>query len=114
VPYFGVIFPTNPWPAIALFSLATAAHQGWSANLFATPTDMFPSTTVSTVVGVGGAAGALGGAIFTYLVSHYFAHHAMFIFALAAFAYIFALVIFQILVPQLGGRTESHALPHAV
>jgi ACS family hexuronate transporter-like MFS transporter len=114
VPYFGVIFHTNPWPAIALFSLATAAHQGWSANLFATPTDMFPSTTVSTVVGVGGAAGALGGAIFTYLVSHYFAHHAMFIFSLAAFAYIFALVLFQILVPQLGGRTESHALPHAV
>jgi ACS family hexuronate transporter-like MFS transporter len=114
VPYFGAIFPTNPWPAIALFSLATAAHQGWSANLFATPTDMFPSTTVSTVVGIGGAAGALGGAIFTYLVSHYFSLHPMFIFTLAAFAYIFALVIFQILVPQLGAKAPEPYLPESV
>ena len=114
VPYFGVIFPTNPWPAIALFSLATAAHQGWSANLFATPTDIFPSTTVSTVVGIGGAAGALGGAIFTWLVSHYFSLHPMFIFSVAAFAYIFALVIIQILVPQLGGKAPETYLPESV
>jgi ACS family hexuronate transporter-like MFS transporter len=114
VPYFGVIFPTNPWPAIALFSLATAAHQGWSANLFATPTDMFPSTTVSTVVGIGGAVGSAGGAIFTWIVSHFFEHHAMFIFSLAAFAYIFALVIFQILVPQLGGKAQDPDLPQAL
>ena len=62
VPRMGHLFPHNPWPAIALFSLAAAAHQGWSANLFSTPTDMFPSTVVSTVVGVGGAVGAVGGA----------------------------------------------------
>ena len=52
------LFPDNAWPAIGLFCLATAAHRGWSANLFSTPTDMFPSTVVSTVVGLGGAAGA--------------------------------------------------------
>jgi ACS family hexuronate transporter-like MFS transporter len=75
---------------------------------------MFPSTTVSTVVGIGGAVGSAGGAIFTWIVSHFFEHHAMFIFSLAAFAYIFALVIFQILVPQLGGKAQDPDLPQAL
>lgn len=102
VPHMGVLFPTNAWPAIALFSLAAAAHQGWSANIFSTPTDMFPSTAVSTVVGIGGAVGAAGGAVFTWLVAHFFSLHPMFIFTLAAFAYVTALIIFQLLVPRLG------------
>jgi ACS family hexuronate transporter-like MFS transporter len=63
---------------------------------------MFPSTSVSTVVGLGGAAGAAGGALFTWLVSHYFSLHPMLIFTLAACAYITALLIFQLLVPRLG------------
>lgn len=102
VPHMRVISPHNAWPAIALFCLATAAHQGWSANLFSTPTDMFPSTSVSTVVGLGGAAGAAGGAVFTWIVSHLFSLHPLVIFTLAGFAYVTALVIFQILVPRLG------------
>ena len=73
-------FPHNAWPAIGLFCLATAAHQGWSANLFSTPTDMFPSTSVSTVVGIGGAAGAAGGAVFTWIVSQLFSLHPLLIF----------------------------------
>ena len=113
VPYFGTIFPTNPWPAICLFALAAAAHQGWSANLCATPSDMFPSTSISTVVGIGGAVGAGGGAIFTWLVGHYFALHAIFIFSMAAFAYVFALVIFQILVPQLGAKPHTPTVPES-
>jgi MFS transporter, ACS family, hexuronate transporter len=109
VPHMHTLSPNNAWPAIALFSLAAAAHQGWSANLFSTPSDMFPSTSVSTVVGIGGAAGALGGAMFTWIVSHYFALHPMVIFFMASFAYIIALTIFQILVPKIGvsGVPES-------
>jgi ACS family hexuronate transporter-like MFS transporter len=102
VPHMHLLFPNNAWPAIGLFCLAAAAHQGWSANIFSTPSDIFPSTSVSTVVGIGGAAGAAGGAIFTWLVSHFFALHPLIIFVLAGFAYITALAIFQILVPHLG------------
>jgi ACS family hexuronate transporter-like MFS transporter len=102
VPHMHVISPHNAWPAIGLFCLATAAHQGWSANIFSTPTDMFPSTSVSTVVGLGGAAGAAGGAVFTWIVSHVFSLHPLIIFTLAGFAYVIALAIFQILVPRLG------------
>jgi ACS family hexuronate transporter-like MFS transporter len=111
VPHMGQLFPSNPWPAIALFSLAAAAHQGWSANLFSTPTDMFPSTAISTVVGIGGAVGAAGGAIFTWIVSHYFSLHPMIIFTLAAFAYVVALAIFQILVPRLGAPIDPEISP---
>jgi ACS family hexuronate transporter-like MFS transporter len=102
VPHMHVLFPHNAWPAIGLFCLATAAHQGWSANIFSTPTDMFPSTSVSTVVGLGGAAGAAGGAVFTWIVSHLFAPHPLVIFTLAGFAYVVSLLIFQVLVPRLG------------
>ena len=102
VPHMHVLFPANAWPAIALFSLAAAAHQGWSANLFSTPTDMFPSTAISTVVGIGGAVGAVGGALFTWLVSNFFSLHPMLIFLLASSAYVVALAVFQLLVPRLG------------
>ncbi len=102
VPQMGHWFPSNAWPAVGLFALAAAAHQGWSCNLFATPTDMFPSNTISTVVGIGGAAGALGGAAFTWIVKHYFSLEPLLIFVLAGFAYVVALGIFQWLVPRLG------------
>ena len=106
VPHMGQLFPTNPWPAIALFSLAAAAHQGWSANLFSTPTDMFPSTAISTVVGIGGAVGAAGGAIFTWIVKRNLSLHPLLIFLMAGFAYLTALAIFHLLVPRIGAPTE--------
>ncbi|MDE3106172.1 MAG: MFS transporter, partial [Acidobacteriota bacterium] len=107
VPHMHSLFPSNAWPAIGMFCLATAAHQGWMANLFSTPTDMFPSTSVSTVVGIGGAVGAAGGACFTWLVSHFFSLHPMLIFTLAALAYLISLTLFQLLVPRLGAERTA-------
>jgi ACS family hexuronate transporter-like MFS transporter len=111
VPHMGSLFPANAWPATLLIALAAAAHQGWSANLLSTPTDMFPSTAVSTVVGVGGAVGAGGGAIFTWIVGTYFSLHPLLIFSLAASAYLVALAIFQLLVPRLGVHARSPDAP---
>jgi len=102
IPHMGTLFPANAWPAVVLFSLGAAGHQGWSSNLLSTPTDMFPSTSVSTVVGIGGAAGALGGAIFTQIIKLYFAPHPLLIFVLGGFSYIVSLALFQRLVPRLG------------
>jgi ACS family hexuronate transporter-like MFS transporter len=107
VPYMHKLSPHNAWPAVCLFALAAAAHQGWSANLYTTATDMFPSTSVSTVVGIGGAAGSLTGALFTALVSHLLSLHPLVIFTIAAFAYLIALAIFQLLVPHLGASAEN-------
>jgi ACS family hexuronate transporter-like MFS transporter len=102
VPHMSQLFPTNAWPATLLIALAAAAHQGWSANLFSTPADMFPSTAVSTVVGIGGAAGAVGGAAFTWIVKRNLSLHQLLVFSMAAGAYLLALLIFQLLVPRLG------------
>ena len=110
VPHLGALFPTNAWPATLVIALAAAAHQGWSANLFSTPTDMFPSTAISTVVGIGGAVGSLGGVIFTGIVGSYFSLHPLLIFAMAASAYLVSLGVFQLLVPRLGQTTSQPML----
>ncbi len=58
------------WTAVALLCLATSAHQGWSANIFTTASDMFPAEHVGTVVSFGQVGGALGGAIFAQVAGH--------------------------------------------
>jgi ACS family hexuronate transporter-like MFS transporter len=47
------------WPAI-LIGLLGAGHQAWSANIFSTVGDMFPKSTIGTIVGLGTMAGGLG------------------------------------------------------
>lgn len=100
VPHLGSLFPANAWPATLVIALAAAAHQGWSANLFSMPADLFPSTAISTVIGIGGAVGALGGATFTWIVKNYLSSNQLLIFGLAASAYLLSLLIFQIVVPR--------------
>jgi len=55
------------WGATLLIGLAASAHQAWSANLYTTVSDMFPTGAVASVTGLGGMAGSLGGMIFPYL-----------------------------------------------
>ena len=51
----------NLWLAVLLIGLATAGHQGFSANLYTLPADVFPRSAVGSVVGIGGMVGAIGG-----------------------------------------------------
>ena len=57
-------FVDSPVLTIALVSLATASHQGWSANLYTTTSDVFPKFAVASVTGIGGFAGGVGGYLF--------------------------------------------------
>ena len=50
-------------------ALATACHQAWSANLFTTATDLFPSKVSGSVVGLGATAGGIGGMFMTLLAA---------------------------------------------
>lgn len=68
VPIVLAQYATNVWAAVGLISLAAAAHQAWSANIFTTASDMFPKRAVSSIVGIGGMAGAVGGILFPMLV----------------------------------------------
>ncbi len=63
-------FATNVWVAVGLISLAVAVHQAWATNIFTTASDMFPKEAVSSVVGIGGMAGAVGGILFPILVGY--------------------------------------------
>jgi ACS family hexuronate transporter-like MFS transporter len=91
------------WTAVALISLAAAAHQGWSANLFTLVSDMFPQRAVGSVVGIGGFAGAVGGmaiASFAGLVLQVTGSYLP-MFVIAASAYLLALALIQGLAPRL-------------
>jgi ACS family hexuronate transporter-like MFS transporter len=61
-----ILFVTRvgDWSAVLLIGLAGAAHQAWSANLFSTASDMFPKNAVASLIGIGIAAGSIGGMIF--------------------------------------------------
>jgi MFS transporter, ACS family, hexuronate transporter len=95
VPVALVPFVHPLWQAIALLCLAAAAHQGWSSNLLSTPSDMFPSSSVGTVVGIGGAVGAAGSVVFTFLVGLLWTNHALLIFFAAGSIYVLTLFAFQ-------------------
>jgi MFS transporter, ACS family, hexuronate transporter len=64
IPVIGVRFTTDIWSAVALISLAAAAHQAWSANLYTTVSDSLPNRMVSSAIGFGGMAGSVGGILF--------------------------------------------------
>jgi ACS family hexuronate transporter-like MFS transporter len=97
------------WGTVALISLATAAHQGWSANLFTLASDMFPGRAVASVVGIGGFGGAIGGmciATVTGFVLQFTGSYVP-IFVIAGSAYLVALLIVHLLAPRL----EPASLP---
>ncbi|WAC48300.1 MFS transporter [Asticcacaulis sp. SL142] len=57
-----IAVPFSPWLglSVAIIAVAAAAHQAFSANLLSLPSDLFPKEVVGSIVGVGGAAGAIG------------------------------------------------------
>ena len=100
------------WVAVALVSIAAAAHQGWSANLFTTASDMFPRKAVGSVVGLGGMAGAVGGMLIAKLTGYILQATGSYlpVFFIAAFAYLVALAIIHVLVPRLRAGADVRAL----
>jgi ACS family hexuronate transporter-like MFS transporter len=91
------------WLAVGLISLAAAAHQGWSANLFTLTSDMFPRKAVGSVVGIGGTAGAVGGMFIAMLVGAVLQATQSYIpvFIMAGCTYLVALLIIHLLAPRL-------------
>jgi MFS transporter, ACS family, hexuronate transporter len=102
VPVFLASMTTSLPLAIALISIAAAAHQGWSANLFSTTTDMFPKQMVSSVTGIGGMFGAIGGTLFSYNAGTIAGIYGYFpLFLVASSAYLVALLIMHLFVPKI-------------
>ena len=91
------------WPAVFVIGLAAGGHQGFSANLFALTSDMFPSKAVASVVGMGGMAGAIGGMLIAKIIGYalQWTGSYMIPFLMAGSAYLVALALIQILSPKL-------------
>ncbi len=69
------VLAESPIVAILLVSLATSSHQGWSANLFTTTSDVFPKQATASVTGIGGCLGGLGGFLFSAVIPGYIVTH---------------------------------------
>jgi ACS family hexuronate transporter-like MFS transporter len=110
-PIFFAQYVDNLWAAVAIISLATAAHQAWSANLYTLPSDTFPRKAVGSVIGIGGTAGALGGMIFSLYIGQVLERIGSYglIFAVAGSVYLIALLIIQLLSPRLDEAKIANA-----
>jgi MFS transporter, ACS family, hexuronate transporter len=99
----------NTWFAVGTISIACAAHQAWSANIFSTVSDMFPKFAVASVTGIGGMAGAVGGILIAQQAGKLLGHYKQLgqvevgygiLFVVCGSAYITAWIIMQLLVPR--------------
>lgn len=103
VPIIFAAHASELWMAVALLSMATAGHQGWSANIFTTASDMFPRKAVGSIVGFGGMAGAIGGMLIATAAGFIlqFTGSYTYLFIFSGSSYLVALVIFNFLAPNL-------------
>jgi ACS family hexuronate transporter-like MFS transporter len=99
----------NTWFAVGVISIACAAHQAWSANIFTTVSDMFPKKAVASVTGIGGMAGAVGGMLIAFGAGELLAYFGelgkretgyAILFIICALAYMAAWLIMHFLVPK--------------
>jgi ACS family hexuronate transporter-like MFS transporter len=103
VPVAGAALASNLWVAVLIIGVATAAHQGFSANLYTLPSDVFPRSAVGSVVGIGGMVGAVGGMFFSKYVGGVLEQIGTYtpIFVVAASAYLLALLAVHLLTPKM-------------
>jgi MFS transporter, ACS family, hexuronate transporter len=103
LPVMACPFTTHLWIAVILIGLAAAAHQGFSANLFALSSDLFPRRAVGSVVGIGGMMGATAGILFQFAAGRIVdrTHTYLSLFLIAGSAYLIAVAIIQFLSPRL-------------
>jgi MFS transporter, ACS family, hexuronate transporter len=105
------------WEAVLLIAFAASAHQAWSASLYATVSDTFPKQAISSVSGLGGFVGSLGGMAFPIVAGKLLDADPVngygILFSICAFAYVLAFALHHILVPKLEmanlGTDESGA-----
>ncbi len=91
------------WLAVSIIALAAAAHCGFSANLYTLASDLFPSRTVGSVIGLGGFAAGLGGMLIARIVGYVLQTTGSYMapFFIAGLAYPSALLAIHLLSPKL-------------
>ena len=104
------------WYPVIIIGIAGAAHQSWSANIYSVAGDMFPKSTIATIIGMGGMAGGISaflinmvsGILFDYADQSQMAFMGFvgkpagyfIIFCVCAVAYLVGWCIMKLLVPK--------------
>jgi ACS family hexuronate transporter-like MFS transporter len=104
------------WYPIIIIGIAGAAHQSWSANIYSVVSDMFPKSTIGTIVGIGGMAGGIGSFLINKGSGHLFDYAAntnmqfmgfegkpagyFIIFCICGVAYLIGWIIMKLFVPK--------------
>jgi ACS family hexuronate transporter-like MFS transporter len=103
LPVMFAAYADNLWVAVLIIGLATAAHQGFSANLYTLPGDVFPRSAVGSVVGIGGMLGAVGGMAMAKYAGWVLDQIGTYtpIFVVAGSAYLLALLVVHLLTPKM-------------
>jgi ACS family hexuronate transporter-like MFS transporter len=96
-------FSHNLWLVVGLVGIAMAAHQGWSANLFTVPSDLFPKAAVASVVGFGGMIGSAAGVLFQLITGYVvqLTHSYIPIFVVCGISYSVGLLLMHLLTPRM-------------
>ena len=107
LPVAGAMYASNLWLAVAVIGLACGAHQGFSANLYALPSDLFPRWAAGSIVGLGGLSGALGGMLMSLYAGNVLQKIGSYtpIFIFASLAYLLALLTVHLIVPRYAPAT---------
>jgi ACS family hexuronate transporter-like MFS transporter len=94
---------SNLWLGVGLVAIAAGAHQSWSANMYTLASDMFPRSTVGSVVGFASMAGSVGAMFAAKAVGYILQWTGSYVsvFMIAGFAYLVAFVLVQALAPTI-------------
>jgi ACS family hexuronate transporter-like MFS transporter len=94
---------SSVWTAAFLIGLATAAHQGYSSNLYALCSDFFPSNSVSSIAGMAGTFGYCGAMLISALIGYIltWTHQSYnIIFAIAGVSYLVSFGVMHWIAPE--------------
>ncbi|MHA6246935.1 MFS transporter [Pontibacter sp. CAU 1760] len=116
LPIMTARFATNIWTAVAIISLAAAAHQAWSTNIFTIVSDIVPKYAVSSVVGMGGMMGSVASTVFPLFVGALLQYYTEagnigagynILFIICGFAYILAWGVIHLLTKRMKPLTSA-------
>lgn len=98
--------------AVAVVSLAAAAHQGWSSNLYTLVSDTLPSPAIATTVGIKTTFGVVGAALFQIVVGKSVEGGSYTLpFVLAGGLYLVALLALHLILPNVEPVIPQRRVP---
>ncbi|WPQ61039.1 MFS transporter [Chitinophaga sancti] len=115
LPIFASRYTENIWIVVSLISLSIAGNAAWSANIYTVVSDILPSGAVSSVIGIGGMAGAVGGVLFPIAIGlvldHYKALNQItagynIIFIYCSLSFLLAWLLIHFLLPKMTPVTK--------